>query len=62
MTGIEGWRLGGHDHEVSILITGVGGVGWSRLKTSAMPAVLAQLQFSGKQPVSSRAGNRCPDT
>src|ERR1700738_5595331 len=30
MTGIEGWRLGGHDHEVSILITGVGGVGWWR--------------------------------
>jgi hypothetical protein len=27
MTGIEGWRSDGHDHEVSILITGVGGLG-----------------------------------
>jgi hypothetical protein len=27
MTGIEGWRSDGHDHEVSMLITGVGGLG-----------------------------------
>jgi hypothetical protein len=26
ISGIEGWRLGGHDHEVSILIIGVGGL------------------------------------
>jgi hypothetical protein len=26
ISGIEGWRLGGHGHEVSILIIGVGGL------------------------------------
>ena len=26
MPGIEGWRLGGHDHEVSILIAGGSGL------------------------------------
>jgi hypothetical protein len=26
-SGIEGWRSDGHDHEVSILITGAGGLG-----------------------------------
>jgi hypothetical protein len=27
ISGIVGWGLGGHDHEVSILIIGVGGLG-----------------------------------
>ena len=26
-TGVEGWGSGKHDHDVSILITGVGGLG-----------------------------------